>query len=739
MGGIHLTNDAKGKQYLVVKNDKDNEGIKPVTISKFMLINAKKDQKISELKEGSVIDLAILSGAPLNIQAEVCSPITGSVGFELRGVTSYHKVENVSPYALFGNAKNDFLGSTLPVGAYSLTAIPFSGKKGRGTKGIPHTIHFTVSYSAAVQGFTLVNADSNKDIMELKDGAVIDPAAFPGAKLNIRAHTTPNQVGSVSFHMQGPLQRRHAENLTPYALFADDTKGNYYGVTLPEGAYTLTAKSYSRTWGKGAGGVSQRIHFRVERSTDTGCDKPGFSPPATYFSGATGLSTIIAGDFNGDPYQDLAVTSIFSNLNDNNVGVLLSNSDGTFRNAVLYHSGGNSVSIAGGDFNEDGRMDLAVANAYDFGDGNLGLMLGNGDGTFAPPMISNIGGLPKIIHTTDINKDGKLDLITATTSQEILIMLGKGAGLFATPLPVISNPVIPVPLIIQDLNNDANLDLVTMVFDPDIFSSRICVMLGKGDGTFKDQQVYTGVYNILSYTSGDFNRDGKIDLVVTSNGSDPSHILLGDGAGGFANPLPQTEDFGAFSMTTGDFNGDGKIDLVGVPGNNQVPAISVNLGNGDGTFAPKVIFPSGNAFPNSLVAADFNQDKVPDLAVNNDDGTAGILMNLCTSSGATPVLARASKEKATPVMEQETATLKAAPNPFTSQTIISYSVENTGYVVLGVYNGNGVEVARLFQGQAEGRRTYQVRFNSSGLPGGVYVMQLTTAASSISSKVVLLR
>lgn len=114
-----------------------------------------------------------------------------------------------------------------------------------------------------MSSFTLINADSEEVIKELKDGDTLNVATLASLNLNIRANTNPDTVGSVMFTLSGQESRTHTENIVPYALFADNNKGDYYSWTPTNGNYTLTATPYSAAKGKGAKGKSLTIHFTV--------------------------------------------------------------------------------------------------------------------------------------------------------------------------------------------------------------------------------------------------------------------------------------------------------------------------------------------------------------------------------------------------------------------------------------------------------------------------------------------
>jgi hypothetical protein len=232
-------------------------------VSSFTLINATTDADIRVLRNADTINLAALTTKQLNIRANTTP--TGSVVFQLSGQQTRYHIENGAPYALFSNSGNDYFGATLQPGNYTLTATPYSGVNGSGSPGTPLTIRFHVLFQK-VNSFTLVNADTDKDIRVLTNGAVIDLAGFPNTRLTIRANTNPPVVGSVVFDLSsGSQSSRAIENLIPYALFGDNN-GNYDGVVPVVGDYTLKATPYSGRNGSGQKGAASTIKVKVVNS-----------------------------------------------------------------------------------------------------------------------------------------------------------------------------------------------------------------------------------------------------------------------------------------------------------------------------------------------------------------------------------------------------------------------------------------------------------------------------------------
>ncbi|MFI5461494.1 MAG: beta strand repeat-containing protein, partial [Isosphaerales bacterium] len=312
-----------------------------------------------------------------------------------------------------------------------------------------------------------------------------------------------------------------------------------------------------------------------------------FQPQVTYAVGSYPVA-IMAGDFNGDGKLDLAVAnegSFFLNSMGDTVSVLLGNGDGTFQPQVTYAVGSGPDAIVAGDFNGDGKLDLAVANAgsYSVDDGTVSVLLGNGDGTFQPQVTYAVGLSPSSIVAGDFTGDGRIDLAVAGGNYnsvtgsvgEVSVLLGNGDGTFqpAVQYAVGANPT---GIVAGDFNGDGKLDLaVANEYDPDI-----SVLLGNGDGTFRPQVTYALAQLPVAIVAGDFNGDGKLDLAVTGGGS--ASVLLGNGDGTFQSPVNSTVGYTPSTIVAGDFSGDGKLDLAAP--NAGASDVSVLLGHGDGTF-----------------------------------------------------------------------------------------------------------------------------------------------------------
>ena len=309
------------------------------------------------------------------------------------------------------------------------------------------------------------------------------------------------------------------------------------------------------------------------------------------FPVGTSANSVAMGDFNGDGVIDLAVV----NEADNTVSVLLGKSDGTFAPQVTYATGLGPLAIVTGDFNGDGNLDLAVTNGgcilsrdltLQCDGSTVSILLGNGDGSFRPHFEYATGNHPSSVAAGDFNGDGKLDLaITSTQGGGVFVLLGNGNGTFQTPLQYAAagsqSAIVADSVIVADFNGDGKLDLA--VGGSPVSGSGVSVLLGNGDGTF---QAPLNAPGGAPLAAADFNLDGKLDLFA---GGD---VLLGNGDGTFV--LYATYPSGS-AAAAADLNGDGKPDLVVAQGGNpesnlRIDSVAVLLGNGDGTFQPATLY-----------------------------------------------------------------------------------------------------------------------------------------------------
>jgi hypothetical protein len=403
-----------------------------------------------------------------------------------------------------------------------------------------------------------------------------------------------------------------------------------------------------------------------------------FASAVAYNSGGSLAFSVAVADVNGDGKLDLLVVNGCIQICGENpaglVGVLLGNGDGTFQTVVTYGSGGvqaNSIAVA--DVNGDGKPDLLVANycgssSFDCGPstaGSVGVLLGNGDGTFQTAVTYGSGGfLATAVTVADVNGDEIPDLVVANqcgndcTDGAVGVLLGNGDGTFQTAVVYDPGGTSSFSIAVADVNDDGKPDVVVANN-----SGTVGVLLGNGDGTFQTAVTYSsGGSQPDSVAVADVNGDGKPDILVANwcaSESNCSHgsvsVLLGNGDGTFQTAVAYGSGGDqAVSVVVADVNGDGKPDLVVanqfVSDNDNGGLVGVLLGNGDGTFQEAATYGSGgyndgaSAIQAAAAAADVNRDGKPDLLVANtfsqtygSQGSVGVLINTSLTATTTVV------------------------------------------------------------------------------------------------------
>ena len=272
--------------------------------------------------------------------------------------------------------------------------------------------------------------------------------------------------------------------------------------------------------------------------------------------------------------------------------------------------------IAGGDYNQDGNLDLAVnVSGFD----NIAILNGDGKAGFTLKEHVESDTLPKGLAVGDLNHDGFLDLVSICKwGYRIRVYLGDGLGGFVQ-VNELAGDGEPTRISLDDINNDGNLDLVANAPD----EGKILIYFGLGSGGFSNSAVeIEDLSNDNSFVVGDLNHDGKLDLavleLVAAKQTSTVVILLGDGTGSFTNASQFTVSATAATISLGDLNNDGNLDLIVAgagPENKTGLFLFSYLGDGTGNFTAKQTSELGTgALEGVLGLSDFNEDGNLDVA-----------------------------------------------------------------------------------------------------------------------------
>jgi hypothetical protein len=326
------------------------------------------------------------------------------------------------------------------------------------------------------------------------------------------------------------------------------------------------------------------------------------------------------GDFNSDGRPDLAVDeSIGSSAGGISVQVLFNNGPTGFSAPVTVVPNGHSGKIASADLNGDGHADLVYTIFPQLSDPNsyIRVQYGDGSGGFSAP-ISYVGSnCCALLQAADVDNDGRLDIISVGSSGITLHPGLPGGDFGSARILAASEDLLSAAL--GDLNGDERIDLVAAMNrysgsgSTGGGSDALRSYLGTPDGRFGMTSLGDGASTDAA--SADLNGDGYKDLVFLEHNDNRLAVLLSHGDGSFANPLRFPCGSSPHGLALGDFNGDGRVDAVtGLSG-----SLALLLGNGDGTLSEPLTITGGDLHT-QVVTGDFNGDGRLDLASNNQLG-----------------------------------------------------------------------------------------------------------------------
>ena len=363
-----------------------------------------------------------------------------------------------------------------------------------------------------------------------------------------------------------------------------------------------------------------------------------------YSPSGPGASLVNVGDFNNDGIPDI-VTGNNGGSSGYGVSVQLGNGDGRFQTPKNSALGIGTFDMAVGDFNGDGKLDVALAGYVSSTQGVLQIMLGNGDGTFRKGQTFNLSLIPSSVAAGDFNNDGKTDLAVALN--QVVIYKGAGNGTFTQAASIPVGTQTPLQQVrVADFNADGKPDLAVSN------GLALYALWNNGNFSFSSVLLKSTKYGI-SAVPVDVNQDHFTDILVTyytcEVGKDiPAgactnwEILLGTANKSLRQSAVMHLDVsyqGLWGTNAADINGDGINDIVGI---SNISLLYIWLGNPDGTYhSTPLVFPVGSdSSASNLAAGDFNRDGKIDFAISTPGQASStgssVFLNATPRAACTP-------------------------------------------------------------------------------------------------------
>jgi flagellin len=480
-----------------------------------------------------------------------------------------------------------------------------------------------------------LNADARvfaQGIRNLNDGISLNNTAEGALRELSNITTRQIELAEQAANGVSSLQQRKAMNAEANAL--NDEFNRIVSTSSFNGRNLLDVQtnggSIQIQAGYGANGaLAFSLGLELARTTGDGT----FTGQTTLTTGAFSSFALTVGDVNGDGVQDLVTAGVTpSGSYDGFANIRLGNSNGTFGAVATYATETHhSKSVTLGDINNDGNLDLATAGfagAPGSYEGYATIRLGNGNGTFAAARsYKNESTSSQVISLADMNRDGKLDMVTAGSDGGsggyVTLRLGAGNGTFGAATSYHVSDGTAEGMAVGDVNGDNIPDILAAGYSVSGSRGYSMVLLGNGEGTFKAGVSYTTQEGEpTSAALSDLNGDGFLDLATSGiSGSWPAWdgyatVRLGNGNGSFGqSAIYATENGGSEAqLLLGDINGDGISDLITAGRTDAYHgAITLRLGQGNGTFGTALSYDINTWSVYALGLVDTNGDQIPEL------------------------------------------------------------------------------------------------------------------------------
>lgn len=570
---------------------------------------------------------------------------------------------------------------------------------------------------ASAQGFDGELSDFNRD-------GIPDVTTFSGSNVFVRLGTgngafapatTTAAPGTVRGVGVADLNRNGIPDLVILTASGISARLGVGNGTFPTGTTYLPNQSFNGKPVIADLNMDGKLDVAAADNGDTGIATIGMAvllgtgtgtliPDLTFPTIDTPVAAAVA-DMNRDGKPDLLAMAAGDNNRPGTVTVLEGNGSGTFSARTDYGAGLLAGRLLMGDYNRDGRPDVALTTRHFNVLPQLKVLRGNAPGTFGSFAAKTDYAGPtgeQAVAVADVNRDGRPDAIVigTTVPTGVGVCLGNGLGGLGAPT-YFTTAANPDAVAVADLDMDGDLDMAVACN-----SGFVSVLLGNGSGSFTP--VLGGDVSLqgeipTAIAVGDFYPDGVLDLATADEATNSVALLLGTGSGEFIFSDLVPDESGPRSIATADVNRDGQVDIITANHSSNDVAVLYNSGGG---FAPLFSNPLVGLAPTAIAVGDFNRDGVPDLAVTHETtGADQVAVLLASGDGFSFV----------PAVNY--------PTPDIPQAVAVSDVDKDGDDDLVVVS-RSANLVSVLMGNGTGTFAPRVDYATGTLPGGVAVGDL---------------